>query len=63
MTKQDKRDRRQARHELAKQLRRQVMRRNGLYSTPGQLHAAMKVAVDRAIAAEMKQPESGVRCG
>jgi hypothetical protein len=49
MTAQDKKDRRQARHEIQAQLKRPVTRRLGLYSTGGQMRSAVKVLTDRYI--------------
>lgn len=52
MTKEEKKDRRRARHELQKRFRREGMRKMGLYSTAPQIKAGIRVLVDRFIAGE-----------
>ena len=53
MTADEKRDRRQAKHELADQFRRLAIRRLGLYSTGPQIRAAVKTLVDAEICRQM----------
>lgn len=50
MTKEEKKDRRRARHELQQRFRRDGMRKMGLYSTTPQIKAGIRILVDRYIA-------------
>ena len=47
MTATEKRERRQARHELTASLKRHVIRRIGLFSTGGQIRSGIKILSDR----------------
>lgn len=47
MTAEEKRDRRQARHQVAAALKRVNLHRVGLYSTGPQIRANLRVLVDR----------------
>ena len=47
MTPEEKRDRRQARHELEQVFRRLVVRRIGLFARPKQIDQAVKIMCDR----------------
>lgn len=58
MTKEDKHDRRKARHELQKQLARGAMRKFGLYSTVPQIRAQIRIAVDRYFSLQKNALES-----
>ena len=55
MTADEKRERRQARHELAKELKRVAIRRLGLYSTEPQIRAGVKTLLDAYIAGQMAE--------
>ena len=54
MTKQDKKDRRAARHEAERQIKQEVLSRMGLYSTGPQIRQAVKETVDRYYAETLR---------
>jgi hypothetical protein len=47
MTKEEKKDRRQARHEVQAALKQIVLKKMGLYSTGPQIRQALKESTDR----------------
>lgn len=53
MTSEEKRDKREARRQVEASLRSVVRRRIGLYSTPKQERAALRVMVDRFYAEQV----------
>jgi hypothetical protein len=53
MTKEEKKDRRDAKHEVQAALKRLVVRRMGLFSTGPQIRAAIKVLSDRYYAEQV----------
>jgi hypothetical protein len=54
VTATEKKERRAARHEMQRNVRRFVMRKMGLYSTTGQLKATIKLVADRVISEAVK---------
>jgi hypothetical protein len=56
MTKEEKKERRRARHELEQLLKPEVRRRGGLFLTRAQLKANAKILADRTIKGEHQVP-------